>query len=123
MSETEKITKPTRRITGKLPGSLADLLAMGKESSLLRIAAIILASGAGEKLLLSFQWNDAKWWMIAAGFGTWWIVGELRQIRHKLDSGAARFEDHDERIKKLETKPAQPRRKSRGDLPVLAPEM
>lgn len=130
MNTTEKIEKPARRETGKLATALTDLFSKGRESALLRILTIVLASGMGEKLAVNFQWNDAKWWMIAAGLGTWWLATELRKIRDDLRAGVRRFASHDGRLDQLEefkkaheAAHGKPKRKSRGDLPVLTPEM
>lgn len=100
MNSTDKIEKPVRRDSGKLPLTLQDLLARGLDSSFLRIVAIIVAGGGGERIMQQFGNPDAKWWMIAAGLGTWWLVGEVRQIKQALQLGARRFEANEEATKR-----------------------
>lgn len=120
MNTTEKIEKPTRRDTGKLP----DLVAWAKDSGTLRLVLIFASSGIGQQVLQAMGEGDARWWMIAAGLGTWWIVSELKEIKTTLRAVLHKTNNHGDRLAILEApKPDKLKRKSRGDLPVLAPDI
>jgi hypothetical protein len=115
MSDTQKIEKPSRRDSGKLPLSLQDLLSRGLDSSFLRIVAIIVAGGGGERIMQQLGNPDAKWWMIAAGLGTWWLVGEVRQIKQELRMSSRRSEANEEEAKRT----AEETKRNAADIAAL----